>query len=341
MTDRAALIDAFLAAGDWRRARREKLAGDASNRRYERLLDGPGGVTTVLMDAAPERGEDVRPFIAMAEHLVGLGYSAPRILDRDVEAGLLILEDLGDDLFARVLRREPGREVELFGPAVDLIGDLMQAPLPGFIEPYGPELVPLAQLSFDWYLRGATGDPAPAARAEFGDLFSAALARMAPRSVTVILRDYHAENLIWLPQRQGLARVGLLDFQDARSGHPVYDLVSLLEDVRRDVSPEVDARMRQHFIRRTGLAEDEVGLAAALCATQRNLRILGVFSRLSLHYGKPQYIDLIPRLWRHLQSDLDHPALAEVAALLRRVLPEPTPEILNRLKAQCGTVPQP
>lgn len=340
MSDRNVAIDAFLATSDWRLARREALAGDASNRRYERLIGGPGGASVVLMDAAPERGEDVRPFIAMADHLASLGLSAPRILARDVEAGLLILEDLGDELYARVLGRDVAREDELYGPAVDLIADLAGTPPPAFVMPYGPDLVPLAQLAFDWYLRGATGDTAAPARAEFGGLFAAALAEVAPQAPTVTLRDYHAENLIWLPERQGTARVGLLDFQDARSGHPVYDLISLLEDVRRDVSPEVDARMRRRFVDRSGLPEDEVSLAAAVFAAQRNLRILGVFARLSLHYGKPGYVDLIPRLWRHLQSDLTHPALAPVADLLARVLPAPSTEILNRLKAQCGTVPQ-
>jgi aminoglycoside/choline kinase family phosphotransferase len=281
----------------------------------------------------------VRPFVAVAEHLAGLGFSAPQIYERDTEAGFLLIEDLGDALYARLLAAAPRQEAELYSAAVDLLADLAAPPLPGFLRPYAPDLVPLACLSFDWYQRGATGAVSATARVEFAEAFSEALARLPQRPDVLIQRDYHAENLIWLPERQGTARVGLLDFQDARSGHPVYDLVSLLEDARRDVGRETVAACRTGFRARSGLDAAEFDYACATIALQRNLRIVGVFARLSLHYGKPHYVDLIPRVWRAIESDLTHPDLAPVAAVLRPALPVPGAEILARLKALCGTVP--
>lgn len=148
----------------------------------------------------------------------------------------------------------------------------------------------------------------------------------------LIQRDYHAENLLWLPEREGIERVGLLDFQDAMSGHPAYDLVSLLQDARRDVAPEVEEAMIIRYLEKSGFDDSSYRAAYAVLGVQRNLRILGVFARLGQDHGKPHYVDLIPRVWNHLIRDLDHPALAPVAEKLRAELPEPTPENLERLK---------
>ena len=339
VTDRDAEIAGFLDRTGWAGATRRPLAGDASNRRYLRLTGGPGGAGAVLMDAPPDRGEDVRPFVAVAEHLTRLGFSAPRIYEQDAGRGFLLIEDLGDALYARVLARDPGQEAELYAAAVDLVADLALAPLPDFLTPYAPDLVPLACLAFDWYQRGAAGSVSALARADFAGAFTAALNRIQARPEVLIQRDYHAENLIWLPDRRGTARVGLLDFQDARSGHPVYDLISLLEDARRDVGAATVAACRERFRDRAGLDPADFGYACATIALQRNLRILGVFARLSLHYGKPQYVDLIPRVWRAIEVDLAHPDLAAVAVIVRPALPEPDADVLARLKALCGTVP--
>ncbi len=335
MSDRAAVVAAFLAGSDWAKARRAPLAGDASNRRYERLDGGPGGASAVLMDADPARGEDVRPFLAVAGWLVAQGLSAPRLLDADPAQGLLILEDLGDDLYARLLARDPGREIELYSAATDLLAVLSQQSPPEFVTPYGPELVAKAATAFDWYQRGATGALSEPGRDAFVVAMNALLALVPPRPDVLILRDYHAENLLWLPQRQGLARVGLLDFQDARACHPVYDLVSLLEDVRRDVAPATVAAMRARFRQHLGMAAEEFSLAAAFFALQRNLGILGIFARLAMHSGKPGYVALMPRLWRLIEADLKHPALADIAAILHRELPAPEPAVLDRLRAPC------
>ena len=148
--------------------------------------------------------------------------------------------------------------------------------------------------------------------------------------MVLVQRDYHAENLLWLPDRQGVARVGLLDFQAARAGHRAYDLVSLLQDARRDVPAGVEMRMLDRYIAKTGV--DELGFRTAytVLGVQRNLRILGVFARLSLDYGKPQYVNLIPRVWDHMNRGLEHPALAPVADIIRGAMPAPTPKFLKR-----------
>ncbi len=155
----------------------------------------------------------------------------------------------------------------------------------------------------------------------------------------LVQRDYHAENLLWLPERDGAARVGLLDFQDAAAGHPAYDLVSLLEDARRDVTQATVAAAKAHYLALTGFDPAQFDLAYAAMGAQRNLRILGVFARLSLHFGKPGYVDLIPRVWDHLRTDLAHPSLAELRGLVQAALPDPSVAKLQELKDRCGTVP--
>jgi hypothetical protein len=338
--DRAAAAAAFLGGAGWGGAARALLAGDASNRRYERLRR-PDGTGAVLMDAPPDRGEDVRPFLAVARHLSGLGLSAPAILAEDPAAGFLLIEDLGDDLYARLLARDPGREAELYGSATEVLVALHRQPAPAGLAAYdAATMPPLAALAVDWYLAGAAGAaPDPALHAALCAAVAEALDRLAatPRPV-LVLRDYHAENLIWLPGRAGPARVGLLDFQDARAGHPGYDLVSLIEDARRDVAEATRALAVRRYLDATGTAAAGFEAALAALGAQRNLRILGVFARLSMHFAKPGYVDLIPRVWGHLQRDLAHPGLAGVARIAA-ALPPPTPALLQRLKDLCGTVP--
>jgi len=335
MPDRATVIAGFLDRAGWGAARRAMLAGDASNRRYERLSGGPDGTSAVLMDADPETGEDVRPFLAIARHLSGLGLSAPAVIASAPTHGLLLLEDLGDDLFARVAAREPAREEELYAAAVDLLAELHRAaPPPGLACYDAATMADLACLPFEWYVPAA-GQAVPeneirAFRAELETL----LAAHASPSV-LVLRDFHAENLIWLPARRGTARVGLLDFQDARVGHPAYDLVSLLEDARRDVSGDLQTRMRARYLAATGTDPDAFARAYAPLGAQRNLRIVGVFARLCLRDGKPGYLPMLPRVWDHLMRDLAHPDLAGLRDRCLRVLPSPGPQLLDRIAAKC------
>lgn len=339
MSDRDSLIRAFIDATDWAGSAVAPLAGDASNRRYLRLTHPDGSGTAVLMDAPSDRGEDVRPFVVIAEYLTSIGLSAPRILAQDHGAGLLLLEDLGDDLFASVIPANPALETSLYSCATDLLADLHTQAAPRGLQAYAPPLMAdLAALAFDWYLAAVTG-PDPTARRDFHAAMLDALTRHAATADVLIQRDYHAQNLLWLPQRQGLARVGLLDFQDAMLGHRAYDLVSLLQDARRDVPSAIEDAMIARYIATTDQDETAFRTAYHVLGAQRNLRILGVFARLCVRDGKAHYVDLLPRVWGLLIRDLAHPALSDLAKITRAHLPAPDPSILNKVKEQCATAP--
>ncbi len=330
---------ALLSRAGWSAARAEALAGDASARRYERLHHPESGATAVLMDAPVQAGEDVRPFARIARHLHGLGLSAPQVLAEDAPGGYLLLEDLGDALFARLLEAHPVQERALYTAATDLLVALHRAPLPPGIAEYDPPLMgELAALALDWY----APDPVPHAEREaFVRQIAQLCAEHTARRDVLILRDYHAENLIWLPGRAGVARVGLLDFQDAMAGHPAYDLVSLLQDARRDVAAGTEAEMLAHYAAVTGIDRAGFATAYAVLGMQRNLRILGVFARLCLRDGKPRYLDYLPRVWAYLRRDLAHPALAPLRARIDALLPAPDPALLQELRRRCPTAPKP
>lgn len=324
MTDRAALSHAFLQRAGWGDALRAKLAGDASFRKYERL--NRNGEPAVLMDAPPPQ-EDVRPFIRIARHLSSLGYSAPRILAEDAEHGFLLLEDLGDDLFARLLK-SGGDEHALYEATIDFLLDLHRHPAPADLAPYDEaRLIDEAELFTDWYLPALTGRDTPAnIRQAFRFLLGILVPEVGmddtPEKRILVLRDFHAENLIWLPQRKGPARLGLLDFQDAVAGHPAYDLVSLLEDARRDVDPDLAEAMLQRYVAGSGADDAAFRRAYAILGAQRNIRIIGIFTRLWKRDGKPQYQAFMPRMWGLLERDLSHPALADLRGWIDAMVPQ-------------------
>jgi len=336
MSDRGAEIERFLARAGAAQADRTPLAGDASNRRYERLTFADGA-SLILMDAPPENGGAIAPFISIADHLDRLGLSPPARKAASPERGLLLLEDLGDALFARLLEADPGAERRLYLAATDVLIALHAAPTPTGAPPCGPsEMTRAAAPAFDWYGAKATGRDMSAERAAMQSALSAAFAGLPPWGPVLNLRDYHAENLFWLPSRAGNARVGLIDFQDACIGHPAYDLASLGRDVRRDVSPETYAEMLAHYCARTGQDVRGFEQAAATLSAQRNLRILGVFTRLALRDRKRQYIDLIPRTWANLMRDLAHPALADLREVVVTSLPAPDASLIQTLKDRCA-----
>lgn len=324
----------FLAAAGWGDARRVHLAGDASDRRYERLW--LGAATAVLMDSPPGGADDPAAFVAMARHLRGLGLSAPQVLAQDLAQGFLLLEDLGDDLYARLLAADSLLEAGLYAAAADVLVHLQRAPAPdGLPDLTAGDWAQAAGFALDWYAFAARGQrPDPAA---FLAELEAALTAHADGPRVLILRDFHAENLLWLPGRQGLARVGLLDFQLGQMGQPGYDLVSLLQDARRDVGPETEAAMIARFAKATRTDPEIFAAQHAVLGAQRALRILGIFARLCLVAGKPGYLRLIPRVWGQLQRNLAHPALAGLRAVCRDVLPPPTPEILALIESKCAT----
>lgn len=335
MTPRESERRAFLAAAGWGGAARAHLAGDASARSYERLARG--AETAVLMDAPPGCGDDAADFLRIAGHLAGLGLSPPRALQADLDRGLVLLEDLGDGLLNRLAAEDPGREAGLYLAAAEVLLRLQSAPPP----PGLPDL-PAAgwaagtALAAEVYARAITGqspDPAPITGA-----LAAALQTHADGPRVLILRDYFGGNLLWLPDRQGLARVGLLDFQLAQMGQPGYDLVSLLQDARRDVAPATEAAVLARFAAAHGTTPAAMAPAMASLGALRALRILGVFARLCLVAGKPAYLDHLPRVWGQLQRNLAHPALRDLRAACA-VLPPPTPEHVQRIRARCGSEP--
>ncbi len=340
MTSRADLARAFVDQTAWAGTAITPLAGDASNRKYFRLLSAHG-TPTVLMDADPAKGEDVHPFLHVAKHLSSIGLSAPKILAEDQPNGFLLLEDLGDDLFARVVLKNPGLEAPMYEAATNALIALHAAPPADGLKPYNPEVMArMAALAWHWYRTGLLGAD-ETREAAFQTAFQKLLETHVPETPVMILRDYHAENLLWLPDREGPAKAGQLDFQDAMLGHPAYDLVSLLEDARRDVPYEIMHGMISRYCAATETNTGHFLLAYHLLGAQRNLRILGVFARLSMLGCKPHYVDLIPRVWAHLMNDLKHPVLAGIAPLIRAELPEPTPANLQKLKDLCGTVQAP
>jgi hypothetical protein len=298
----------FLASWGWEGAQIMPLAGDASFRRYFRVVEG--NRSAVLMDAPPPH-EDPRPFVAVAEWLASVGLSAPQILARDLERGLLLLGDFGDWRLREFLDDDPAREHELYALATDVLVHLHQhAPMEG-LRPHGLEqwLDELA-LFLEWYC------PAVGAEVDEGAYREAWTEVLAPiaddgLSPVTVLRDYHAENIMLVGDRQGLGHFGLLDFQDAVAGHPAYDLASVLEDARRDVPPEIERMMIDRYVAATGHGPEFERAYWALAA-QRSTRVLGVFTRLWKRDDKPRYRQFQPRNWGLLERDLAQPHLKPV-----------------------------
>ena len=324
-------IESFLQAHGWAGATCAPLAGDASARRYFRI-EGQGG-RAVLMDAPPDIGEPVEPFITMTHRMRKAGLSAPEILAADPPRGLLLLEDLGDDLFARVAPTSPGLEPDLYAAAVDVLAVIASRPdMAEGLPPYDLDFLRFElAIMTDWYIPHAGGDAQ--AGAEFVDALTPDLAEIAAAPPVCVLRDYHAENLIWLPDRDGVAQVGLLDYQGARAGHVAYDLMSLIQDARRDLPTEISGMAVARHAAATGLDRAELEHAVAVLGLQRNLKIMGIFARLCRRDAKPGYLDLLPRVWGHVETCLAHPSLARIATLVRRAVPPPDPATRARIAA--------
>ena len=295
----------FLAAWGWEGAEILPLAGDASFRRYFRVVCGER--SAVLMDAPPPH-EDPRPFISVAEWLIGTGLSAPEILARDLEKGLLLLGDFGSVRLRETLDEDPDRERELYELATDVLVHLHGHPPMEGLRPHGLEqwLDELA-LFTDWYCPavGAEVDLEGYRKAWTEVLEPIANDGLGP---VTVLRDYHAENIMLVEGRGGVAHFGLLDFQDALAGHPAYDLASVLEDARRDVPEAIERQMIDRYVAATG-HDEEFRRAYWALAAQRNTRILGVFTRLWKRDNKPGYRRVQPRMWGRGERDRAQPPL--------------------------------
>jgi aminoglycoside/choline kinase family phosphotransferase len=355
--DRNEQIRAFLSGAGWADAVIEPLPGDASTRSYARL--NHGGRRAMLMDqpqhaetpfasadATPEErrrlgynavarlaGSDVERFAATSDFLRQRGLSAPDIYACDSKAGLAIIEDLGDDLYADVIAAG-GDEYALYMTAMEVLAKLHLETAPAMLPREKPllaydETALLAETDLlpEWFLPVALGRTAtPDELVEHRALWQNVLASVLKERPVFVHRDYHAQNLFWLPDRSGIARVGLIDFQDSVAGNSAYDLISVLEDARRDVAPELLSAGTQHYLealRRHGAATNREALEAsmAVMAAQRNAKIAGIFARLFKRDGKPRYLGYLPRVWRYLNRDLTHPALRPLNAWYARHIP--------------------
>ncbi len=299
----------FLVEAGWGAARIEPLAGDASFRRYFRVIDGER--QAVLMDAPPPH-EDPRSFIGIAEYLAGIGLSAPRIHHRDLDHGLLLIDDFGSERMREHVDADIARETATYEGTVDVLVELHCHAPPAHLPPHGlAQWLDEVGLFTEWYCPALGLDVDAAA---FHEAWRETLAPIDAMGQTVTeLRDYHAENIMLIDGREGLARYGLLDFQDALIGHPAYDLVSMLEDARRDVTPSVERAMIDRYKAATAAGSDFERAYWALGA-QRNTRIIGLFVRLMKRDNKPHYLAFQPRMWGLLERDLAQPGLEPVRA---------------------------
>ena len=351
------LMAEFLAAAGWGAADQRPLPGDASTRRYIRLhlhdrtamlMVQPQDVETATApaNATPSErkalgynaiarlaGADCARFIAAADYLRRCGLKAPEIYASDVARGFLLIEDLGVHLYTDILDRG-GSESELYAAAIDALIALHEAPAPANLRSDKPlfpydETALLAEtdLLTEWFFPMAIGRPAdPGESEEHRVLWHGVLKTLDSGASVFVHRDYHAQNLLWRRGLSGLARVGIIDFQDAVAGSPAYDVISLLEDARRDVSPELGEAMTSRYLERspcTVSAADRAhfNACAAVLAAQRNVKIAGIFARLARRDGKTRYLAHIPRVWRYLERDLQHEMLMPVRQWYDALLP--------------------
>jgi len=306
---------AFAAFAQWKTAVCEPLTGDASARKYFRLR--AESQTAILMDAS-QVPDSVAPFIRMAKHLRQLGFSAPELLARDAETGLLLLEDFGDATFALLLEKSVETE-KLFTLATDVLIALHRHPLaiPENLREYHPEkMLEDIELFVQWRTPNVTA----LEREDFRAAWRAVLPLAQRVPASLLLRDYHVANLMLLPARDGIQQAGLLDFQDAYRGPVTYDLVSLLQDARRDVPEALQKKLLARYLAAfPALDRETFETSLAILAAQRHTRVLGIFERLARHEGKLDYRRLhSPRVEKLLHKALQHPVLADVKTWMER-----------------------
>jgi N-acetylmuramate 1-kinase len=330
----------FLTDTGYAEARRQRMAGDASTRSYARLFrgenpfilmnsprrpDGPATYQGKSYSAAVHLAEDVRPFVAIANGLREHGFSAPAIRQADLEEGFLITEDFGSASF--IEGNPPSPIPERYQAAADMLAALHRQSLPETLPltPHARYTVPVFDtdamlveigLMLEWYLPDRDAHPPEEARAQFVAMWRNLLDHALAGARTWVLRDFHSPNLIWLDERHDIAKVGLIDFQDAVLGPAAYDLVSLLQDARIDVPEQIELALLTRYIKARLAADTAFDPARfaelyAIMSAQRNTRLLGTFARLNRRDGKPQYLRHQPRIWTYLNRSLAHPALAQ------------------------------
>jgi N-acetylmuramate 1-kinase len=344
----------FLDGAGFTEASRQRMPGDASTRSYARLIrdngsfilmnsprrpDGPAIYDGKSYSAAVHLAEDVKPFVAIAGGLRERGLSAPAIHHADLDAGFLITEDFGTAGF--IEGDPPAPIAERYEAATDTLAELHREALPEIL-PLAPQItyaIPTFDteallvevgLMLEWYLPDRGVEPAEIMRAEFMMTWRDLLTKTATAARTWVLRDFHSPNLIWLGERSGFARVGIIDFQDTVLGPAAYDLVSLLQDARIDVPEQLELALLTRYIKARRASDDSFDPAGfaelyAIMSAQRNTRLLGTFARLNRRDGKPQYLRHQPRIWTYLSRSLAHPALALAREWYAANVPPPSP----------------
>jgi aminoglycoside/choline kinase family phosphotransferase len=349
--ERIMLIHDFLDEAGYGAAQRRRMQGDASTRIFERLIkndqaavfmnappkpDGPPVRDGKPYSAIAHLAEDTIPYVALANGLRERNLSAPAILHGDPARGLIVMEDLGED---RVVSGDPPEPIaERYEAALDVLISLHRRKLPEKL-PVAPELnyrmqrydfeafLIEAELLLDWYI-GRNKAPSAEARKNFVALWRDALTPALNGPTTWVLRDFHSPNLLWLADRDGITRIGILDFQDALIGPPAYDVASLLQDARVDIPEEMEVALLSRYVRarlndNANFDTAEFTKLYSTLAAQRATKILGIFARLNERDGKPQYLRHIPRIWGYLQRSLSHPALAPLKAWYDANVPPP------------------
>jgi len=352
--ERLQALRRFLDGAGYAEAKRQRMAGDASTRSYARLIrddgvvilmnsprrpDGPAIYDGKSYSAAVHLAEDVKPFVAVAGGLRERGFSAPAIYHADLDAGFLITEDFGSAGF--VEGDPPAPIAERYEAATDMLAALHREALPEVL-PLAPQLtyaIPTFDtdalltemgLMLDWYLPDRGVDPSNNMRSEFVLMWRDLLSRPAAAAKTWVLRDFHSPNLIWLADRPGIAKVGIIDFQDTVLGPAAYDLASLLQDARIDVPEQLELALLTRYIKARRASDDSFDPAGfaelySIMSAQRNTKLLGIFARLNRRDGKPQYLRHLPRVWTYLSRSLAHPALARAREWYAVNVPPPLP----------------
>lgn len=320
-TTRNTLKNTFIRTHGWEHAEQHPIPGDASFRHYTRLIDPTTQQSCICMDAPPP--EKTAPFIEVTHILHDSGVSAPRILAQDNEHGFLLLEDLGNNSFTKLLAENNSQEELLYRHAINACC-LMQNHNCNTLPPYSTTLLlQEVQLFTEWYIPLIEAPLTSTDKQHYKTLWQKDILSQLDNSCQVIVhRDYHADNLLWLNTRNAYKKVGIIDYQDAVLGHPAYDIVSLLEDARRDVSATtVNHALNYYFKQQPHINQEHFMRDYAILGAQRNLKIIGIFARLHSRDSKPHYLDYLPRVWNHLAHDIQHPALSLLKEWLYTHLP--------------------
>ena len=350
-------IEIFLKKSGWKNFDRTRLKGDASSRRYERVTSQNQNAILMITPQAENKnyeissgktknresmgynslarlaGNKVEAFTCIAKELSIRGFSAPKIFASDLSKGLLLLEDLGDNLFSKFIQNNENQEKKLYSAAVDCLAAIYRSTFSKNLifensfwdlEVYD-DVAMLAEvdLLLDWYAKDLGHQIDSQNKKIWHSIWKKLFINFEAVAPGLGLRDFHAENIFWLNEREGTGNIGLIDFQDALFVHPAYDLVSLVEDARRDVSPEISEILIDRFCQQSGIKNDERFRSAyAIMGAQRNAKILGIFIRLAKRDKKLQYLDFIPRVKGHLMKNLNSPCCDELKQWLEQNIPE-------------------